>query len=168
MHHIKVEKDPLPLLMDEPLYIVEEPFKKEKSKTLKQLDSSEDEQTNATLPDMPSDLLILVRFHDEEQQIGQYKVFLNKMLAAVRQSLRDSDLIIMNKYPGLKARTIIDQSQCKRVLAFGVDVRDPENFALRHYNGREVVISSPIELLVNSKARKTKLWTLLKSLFSIE
>jgi len=153
--------------MDEELYIVEEKFKQQITESNAQLASVEEDSSNVALPNLVKNLLVIVRFHSENESIASYKTFISKLLAAAGHKLSNVDLVIMNKYKDVKAKTIIENSASKYVMAFGVDVKNPENFQLRQFSGRQLIIAAPLEHLPTSKPKKAKLWSLMKDMFTL-
>lgn len=168
MNKIAIDDSTLPFFITEELYVVERQFKKEKIETEQQLTSNEADESNAVLPSLVKQLLIIVRFHDEEQNISSFKVFLTKLLAASGYKLASIDLVVMNKFKEIKAKTIINHSAADFVMTFGVDLKNPENFSLRQFNGKHIIIAAPLELLPSSRERKSKLWSLMKEMFRLE
>ncbi len=168
MNKVLVQNHYLPFLIDEELYVVDETFKRQVSESKEHLSSTEEDNSNVALPNLVSELLLIVRFHNDNEQITGYKNFLSKLLAAAGYRLNNVDVIILNKYKDLKARTVIENSGAKFVIAFGVDVKNPENFNLRQFSGKQIIIASPLETLPNSKPKKSKLWSLMKDMFKLE
>lgn len=158
----------LPYFIDEEFYVVDQNFKDTEKVTEVQLGSVEDDESNAKLPLMVQRLLVILRFQEDHTKAAQFKVFLTKLLAAAGFKLDRTDVVVMNKYKDTKAKTIINQSECEFVMAFGVDVKNPDAFSLRMYNGKQVLIASPIELLQTDRAKKTKLWSLMKDMFKLD
>jgi hypothetical protein len=89
-------------------------------------------------------------------------------LAAAGYRLQNVDLVVMNKFKDTKAKTIIENSQAKFVMAFGVDLKNPDNFQVRQFSGKHIIISAPLEKLPSDRAKKTKLWGLMKEMFKLE
>lgn len=168
MNKIAIDNSTLPFFITEELYVVERQFKEKKIETEDQLTSQEDDESNAVLPALDQKLLVIVRFHDPNQQIGPFKVFLTKLLAASGYKLSSVDVVVMNKFKEIKAKTIINHSSADFVMTFGVDLRNPENFSLRQFNGKQVIIAAPLELLPSSRDRKSKLWSLMKEMFRLQ
>ena len=104
MNKIGIDDSSLPFFITEELYVVERQFKEEKSETEHQLTSNEDDESNALLPSLVKKLLVIVRFHDEQQNISSFKVFLTKLLAASGYKLNSADVVVMNKFKDLKAK----------------------------------------------------------------
>lgn len=169
MHKINLSDSFLPHFLDEELFLVEREFKKSKEKTIERLEITQQENVGeGIIPTLTKELLVIVRFHADDAQMAQHKTLLNKLLAAVGYRVNRVDLIDMSKMKGLRPRTIIDKSPADRVITFGVDLKNPENFDLRNYNGKKVLISCPLEFLEGSKKRKNQLWLLLKEMFKIK
>jgi len=158
----------LPLFIDDEFYVVESQFKEIEKTTEVELGSQEEDVSNAALPLMTHKLLVILRFQSPESKVAQYKVFLSKLLAAAGYRLEKTDVVVLNKFKDTKAKTIINQSQAEFVMAFGVDIKNPENFNLRAYNGKQVLIASPLELLPNDRSKKTRLWNLMKEMFALD
>jgi len=168
MNKIVVSNDYLPYFIDEELYIVEENFKEKVIETERHLASVEVDTSIVSLPNLVNNLLVIIRFENDSEPIANYKIFLSKLLAAAGQNIKTTDVVVMNKFKEIKAKTIIERSAANNVIAFGVDVQNPENFQLRHFNGKKILISSRIELLPESKPRKSKLWNLMKEMLNLQ
>lgn len=168
MNKVLVQNHYLPYLIDEEIFIVEETFKQQVVESKAELTSIEEDSSNVALPNLIKDLLVIVRFHNKNEQITSYKTFLSKLLAAAGYRLQNVDVLIMNKYEDLKARTVIENSNAKFVMAFGVDVKNPENFILRQFSGKQLIIAAPLEDLPSSKPKKSKLWGLMKDMFKLD
>ena len=167
MQKVGLDDSFYPYFIDETLILIDSEFKESRHKTLEVLDSKELDASNSVIPDLSKDLLVLIRFHVEGKVLSSYKPLLSKLLAAVGSRFDQSDTVVMNRLDGVKARTIIDKSPASKVISFGVDIKNPENFALRSYNNKQVLIACPIESLQDSKQRKSQLWSLLKEMFEI-
>jgi hypothetical protein len=168
MNKILVDGHYLPYLIDEELYVVEDNFKQQVTESKEHLASTEEDNSNVALPNLVKDLLLIVRFGQDSDSIASYKTFLSKLLAAAGYRLQNVDLVVMNKFKDTKAKTIIENSQAKFVMAFGVDLKNPDNFQVRQYAGKHIIISAPLETLPSDRAKKTKLWGLMKEMFKLE
>lgn len=168
MNKILVDGHYLPYLIDEELYVVEDNFKQQVTESKEHLASTEEDNSNVALPNLVKDLLLIVRFGQDSDSIASYKTFLSKLLAAAGYRLQNVDLVVMNKFKDTKAKTIIENSQAKFVMAFGVDLKNPDNFQVRQFSGKHIIISAPLEKLPSDRAKKTKLWGLMKEMFKLE
>ena len=111
MKKIVVSNDYLPYFIDEELYIVEENFKEKVIETERHLASVEVDTSNVSLPNLVNNLLVIIRFENETEQISNYKIFLSKLLAAAGQNIKTTDIVVMNKFKEIKAKTIIERSE---------------------------------------------------------
>lgn len=167
MNKIIISHNYLPYFIDEELYIVEENFKNKVIETQQNLTSVDVETSNVLLPNLVNNLLLIVRFENDQVQLATYRSFLSKILAAAGRNMKDTDVVVMNKFKDIKAKTIIERSTANFVIAFGVDLQNPENFQLRHFNGKKILISARLELLLDDIERKAKLWNLMKEMFKL-
>lgn len=168
MNKILVDGHYLPYLIDEELYVVEENFKQQVTESKERLASTEDDNSNVALPNLVKNLLLIVRFENDSESIASYKTFLSKLLAAAGYRLQNVDVVVMNKFKETKAKTIIENSNAKFVMAFGVDLKNPDNFQIRQFSGKHIIISAPLEKLPSDRTKKTKLWGLMKEMFKLE
>ncbi|MBI1184187.1 hypothetical protein GC194_07940 [bacterium] len=167
MNKIVISDNYLPYFIEEELYVVEEKFKKTVAETKQHLASHEEDLSNEALPQMVNNLLIIIRFESNNEAVANYKVFLTKLLAAAGYNLKTTDVVLMNRFKDMKAKTIINQSSALKVMAFGLDLQHADNFQLRNFNGKRVLIAPPIERLHQDKDKKSKLWMLMKDMFNI-
>ena len=168
MNKILVSDHFITYFVDEELYIVEEKFKQQVTESKVPLASVEEDSSNVSLPNLVNHVLIIIRFHTEHDSISTYKTFLSKLLAAAGHKLNDVDFVIMNKYKEVKAKTIIENSSARYVMAFGVDIKNPENFQLWQFSDKQLIIAASLEQLPNSKPKKAKPWSLMKELFTLQ
>ncbi|MBI3142563.1 MAG: hypothetical protein HYZ16_07030 [Bacteroidetes bacterium] len=168
MKKIGIAHSGLPYLMDDELYVIEEVFKRTQDETRVKLNSVGEDTSNHTLPSLVNDTLILIRYQDDTTQMNTYKAFLAKIMGAAGKDMKKIDIVAMNKLKGMKAKTVIENSLAKSILAFGMDTDNPNNIELRNFQDKRIIICSPIELIHSDKERKIKLWQLMKELFNLE
>ena len=167
MTKIVIQDNYLPLFLDEEIYVVDRSFKAEVKKTTESLNSIDEDKSSAALPKMLSTHLILIKYTEEESTLAKHKAFLNKLLAACNLELGKSDVVVLNKYEGLKARTVIELSPARFVIAFGLDQKNTHQSVLRTYQSKHLIIAPSLEILPQDRSLKGELWTLMKSLFKL-
>lgn len=168
MKKIGIAHSGLPYLMDDELYVIDEGFKRTQDETRLKLNSVGEDTSNHPLPSLVNDILMLIRFQDDTSQMNTYKAFLARIMGAAGKDIKKIDTVVMNKLKDMKAKTVIENSLASSVLTFGIDSENPNNIELRHFQGKRIIICSPVELVYSDKERKIKLWQLMKELFNLE